>query len=221
MDEEANISRSAFADLPQRDDRLLQDWNYSMRRGMQEICPGIFLGPYACAAKNKFEDLRTNGITHVICVRHVMEQKIIKPNFPDNFKYLVLDISDSFEQNIIQFLPHTKAFIDEAIQSQGKVLVHGNGGISRSGAIVIGYVMEKYGVTYKLAFQYVQSKRFCVNPNVFFVQQLEEYEPIFRARLCQSQSQSVSLDVSGGSSKAKRKYEEDDTPMDGLSSTNR
>ena len=47
-----------------------------------------------------------------------MEQKIIKPNFPDNFKYLVLDISDSFEQNIIQFLPHTKAFIDEAIQSQ-------------------------------------------------------------------------------------------------------
>lgn len=218
MDEEEENTPPVFAELPKRDYFLINDWNYAMRRAMQEVLPGLYLGPYACAAKNQQQDLKTNGITHIICIRHVMEQRIIKPNFPDNFKYLVLDISDTFDQNIIQFLPLTKAFIEEAIQSQGKVLVHGNGGISRSGAIVIGYVMEKHGVTYKEAFQHVQSKRFCVNPNVFFVQQLEEYEPIFRARLC-GPKESKGIDANDGKAQVKRKFEEDDTVMDAVMDT--
>ena len=30
-----------------------REWEYSMRRGMQEIIPGVFLGPYASARKNQ------------------------------------------------------------------------------------------------------------------------------------------------------------------------
>lgn len=29
-----------------------QEWEYSMRRGMQEVIDGVFLGPYAVARKN-------------------------------------------------------------------------------------------------------------------------------------------------------------------------
>jgi len=201
-----SLDGNVYDNLPHADNEM-NDWSYTMRRQMQEICPGIYLGPYACAAKNKLEALKASGITHLICIRHVMESNIIKPNFPHDFSYMVLDVADNFEQNIIQFLPKTREFIDNALQSQGKVVIHGNAGISRSAAIVIGYVMEKFGLTYKDAFQYVQSKRFCVNPNNHFIHQLSEYEVIYRARL----SGKVTASDPGQS---KRKYEELDHDLD-------
>ena len=50
---------AVFDNLPQIENEL-NDWNYVMRRQMQEICPGIYLGPYACAAKTKLEYLKVN-----------------------------------------------------------------------------------------------------------------------------------------------------------------
>jgi hypothetical protein len=32
-----------------------QDWEYAMRREMQEIVPNLYLGPYASANKNKVQ----------------------------------------------------------------------------------------------------------------------------------------------------------------------
>uniref|UniRef100_A0A674HIV3 Serine/threonine/tyrosine interacting protein n=1 Tax=Taeniopygia guttata TaxID=59729 RepID=A0A674HIV3_TAEGU len=77
----------------------------------------------------------------------------------------------------------TKEFIDGSLQSGGKVLVHGNAGISRSAALVIAYIMETFGVKYRDAFTYVQERRFCINPNAGFVHQLQEYEAIYLAKL--------------------------------------
>ena len=59
---------------------------------------------------------------------------------------MILNIADSTTENIIQHFRQVKAFIDEGL-SQGKVLVHGNAGISRSAALVVSYVMEKYGMS--------------------------------------------------------------------------
>ncbi|CAJ1048970.1 serine/threonine/tyrosine-interacting protein [Xyrichtys novacula] len=67
--------------------------------------------------------------------------------------------------------------------SLGKVLVHGNAGISRSAALVIAYLMETFGMKYRDAFSHVQERRFCINPNVGFVHQLQEYEAIYLAKL--------------------------------------
>ena len=30
-----------------------REWEYAMRRGMQEVIPGVFLGPYAAARRNQ------------------------------------------------------------------------------------------------------------------------------------------------------------------------
>lgn len=46
-------------------------WSYSMRRNMQEIIPGVFLGPYSAAQKHCRSVLLENGISHIICVRQV------------------------------------------------------------------------------------------------------------------------------------------------------
>ncbi|KAM4602622.1 serine/threonine/tyrosine-interacting protein isoform 2-T2 [Polymixia lowei] len=179
MDEENKLQ---FPSLPASKEDLL-DWAYPMRREMQEILPGLFLGPYSAAMKSKLPILEKQGITHIVCVRQDIEANFIKPNFPHTFRYLVLDIADNPVENIIRFFPMTKEFIDSCLETGGKVLVHGNAGISRSAALVIAYLMETFGMKYRDAFSHVQERRFCINPNVGFVHQLQEYEAIYLAKL--------------------------------------
>lgn len=62
------------------------DWTYTMRRSMQEIIPGLYLGPYSAAMKSKLESLTAHGITHIICVRQNIEAHCIRANFPDRFR---------------------------------------------------------------------------------------------------------------------------------------
>uniref|UniRef100_A0A8C6KKX3 Serine/threonine/tyrosine interacting protein n=1 Tax=Nothobranchius furzeri TaxID=105023 RepID=A0A8C6KKX3_NOTFU len=174
MDEEIKLQ---FPDLPSSKEELL-DWAYPMRREMQEILPGLYLGPYSAAMKSKLPILERHGITHVVCIRQDIEANFIKPNFPHRFRYLVLDIADNPVENIIRFFPTQSCFAPP-----GKVLVHGNAGISRSAALVIAYLMETFGMKYRDAFSYVQERRFCINPNVGFVHQLQEYEAIYLAKL--------------------------------------
>lgn len=56
-----------------------------MRRDMQEIIPGLWLGPYVCS-KNR-ELLKSRGITHILCLRDATEKMIVKCHFPQDFKY--------------------------------------------------------------------------------------------------------------------------------------
>ncbi|XP_076682264.1 serine/threonine/tyrosine-interacting protein isoform X1 [Andrena cerasifolii] len=159
-----------------------KEWTYTMRRHMQEVVPGLYLGPYSAAIRSKLQCLLEHGITHIVCVRHHTEANFIKPNFPDKFQYLVLDIADTATENIIHHFQQVKAFIDEGLNSGGQVLVHSNAGISRSAALVLAYVMETYGLSQTRAYAMVQQKRFCINPNEGFMAQLREYEPIYQAQ---------------------------------------
>ncbi|XP_015179113.1 PREDICTED: serine/threonine/tyrosine-interacting protein-like isoform X2 [Polistes dominula] len=147
-----------------------------------KVIPGLYIGPYSAASRSKLESLLEHGITHIICVRQDIEAHFIRPNFPDKFKYLVLNIADTISENIIQHFKNVKEFIDEGINSGGQVLVHGNAGISRSSALVIAYLMETYGLSRTYAFTLLQRKRFCINPNSGFMAQLKEYEPIYKAQ---------------------------------------
>ncbi|XP_066581020.1 serine/threonine/tyrosine-interacting protein-like isoform X2 [Prorops nasuta] len=153
-----------------------------MRRSMQEIIPRLYLGPYNAASRSNLQSLIDHGITHIICVRQNIEASFIRPNFPDKFKYLVLNIADNPTENIIQHFQRVKIFIDEALSSCGQVLVHGNAGISRSAALVLAYIMETYGLSQARAYTIVQQIRFCINPNEGFMAQLREYEPIYQAQ---------------------------------------
>ncbi|PSN40606.1 Serine/threonine/tyrosine-interacting protein [Blattella germanica] len=168
--EDGQVTGMEFPKLP-----LIQDseeWTYTMRRTMQEIVPGLFLGPYSAAMKSKLDLLMHHGITHIVCVRQDIEAHFIRPNFPDRFKYLILDIADTATENIIQHFPKVRQFVDESLTMGGKTLIHGNAGISRSAALVLAYIMEKYGLSCK----------FCINPNEGFMAQLTEFEPIYKAQ---------------------------------------
>lgn len=166
-----------------------KEWTYTMRRHMQEVVPGVFLGPYSAASRSNLQSLLDHGITHIICVRQAIEANFVKPNFPHKFKYLVLDIADTMTENIIQHFKKVKVFIDESLNLNGRVLVHGNAGISRSAALILAYIMETYELSQVQAYMLVQQRRFCINPNEGFIMQLREYEPIYKAEKMLKHSQ--------------------------------
>lgn len=181
---EARGEGCCYGDIIQDTANMRQeDWSYIMRRSMQEIVPGVFLGPYASAGKKMREELKSAGITHVLCVRQEVEKNFIRPNHEGQFEYLVLQMADSCLESIIPKAKESKQFIDRCLSKGGKVLVHCNDGMSRAPSLVIAYLMETYCMDFKSALHHVQQKRFCVQPNDGFEQQLKEYEPIYRARV--------------------------------------
>lgn len=90
----------------------------------------------------------------------------------DGVKYHEVKIRDAPDADIAAFFDSTFAFIDEAKQSGGRVLVHCTQGISRSATLVIMYVMRAFDWSLAQAFNFVRSGRGVVMPNEGFVRAL-------------------------------------------------
>lgn len=157
------------------------EWKYEMRRECQEILPGLLLGPFS--ASKSLETLNSLDITHIVCIRDAKEAFSVRPRYPERFQYMVLDVEDNEEQNLIRLFPCAKKFIDDAISAKGRVLVHCNGGISLSPAFVVMFVMQHYQLSWEDALHLVQNRRYCISPNGGFLTQIKEYEAIYKASL--------------------------------------
>ncbi|GJJ15622.1 hypothetical protein Clacol_009900 [Clathrus columnatus] len=140
-----------------------------------------------------------------ICIRDAKEAFSVKPRFVDDFQYMVLEVQDTEEQNLIRVFPPAKQFIYDAIGSGGRVLVHCNGGISLSPAFVVMFVMEHYTLTHEDALHLVQNRRYCISPNSGFLTQIKEYESIYRASQVIASQQNVD-----SKQHTRRKRDEDD-----------
>jgi len=183
------------------------DWRYEMRRDAQEIIPGLYCGPFQ--SSKDYDRLKGFGITHVLCIYDEREALFIRPRFPNDFVYKLLDVRDAPDQNLIRLFPDAKLFIDQALQAGGRILVHCGDGISRSPAIVTAYVMTAFNLSQEEAFQYVQARRFCISPNLGFQHQLEAYQHIHEA------SVAISNDLLAGQRNgARRKRCESDDDED-------
>ncbi|KAF9049547.1 phosphatases II [Hymenopellis radicata] len=179
------------------------EWRYEMRRECQEILPNLWLGPFVVS--KSAEAMHSLGITHIVCIRDAKEAFSVKPRFPGQFEYIVLDVKDSEEQNLIRLFPQAKQFIDNAIAQGGKVLVHCNGGISISPAFVVMFVMQRERLSWEEALHMVQNRRYCISPNGGFLTQLKEYEAIYRASHAVS-----SYPTRSDNAPQRRKREDDD-----------
>lgn len=137
---------------------------------MQEIIPGLFLGP-SNVAKN-FNYLQSHNIGAIVnCTR---EQDV--PNyFGKSFKYYRIPIQDEvdspLEKHIAPFLATMARFQKKKLNT----LIHCDCGISRSASLVIAYLMKTLHVPYYIALEHVKSKRKWVKPNAGFEQTLKNY----------------------------------------------
>ena len=138
---------------------------------MSEILEGLYLGGEWSSKRR--ERLLGAGVTHVLCAAPLPEL------FPGDFHYLRWPIADDGAADLLSALPRLHAFIDDALDGGGAVLVHCHAGASRSASVVISYVMRErvLGVpAFDAALRYVVARRPVVCPHFGFVQQLERYE---------------------------------------------
>ena len=134
-----------------------------------ELIDNLFIGTIGAASN--LNQLEKNNITHIL-----IAGQGIKKYFPDKFTYLQFNLLDTALQNIKQYFDKANEFINNAINNNGKVLVHCHAGVSRSGAICIAYIMKYKKMKFIDALLFVRKKRQKINPNEGFIQQLREYE---------------------------------------------
>lgn len=134
-----------------------------------EVMPGLYIGSIGAALNKPY--LLENGISHILTVADNL-----KNSFPDIFTYKSLEILDTIEFNILSILDEALEFIETALNSQGKVLVHCFAGKSRSATVVCAYLMKKHSMRLEQAIEFLKSKRPCIMPNQGFLFQLALYE---------------------------------------------
>lgn len=101
-----------------------------------------------------------------------------KEGKPDNVLKLI-KLSDYNDVNILQILPEACDFIRASLSnSDGGVLVHCRKGISRSGSVVVAYLMQELGLGFDEALQKAKGARSKIWPNRGFTEQLKMWRDI-------------------------------------------
>ncbi|CAI2366887.1 unnamed protein product [Moneuplotes crassus] len=151
---------------------------------MDRITDRIYLGDInGCS---NLHLLRKNKITHILTMAAG-----IRPLYRKEFKYKVVNIMDLPTQNILAHFDKAIEFINKAVASGGRVLVHCFAGVSRSASTVIAYFMVTRRMSFQDAFSYVQAKRPIIFPNFGFQRQLKEYEKVIQKRYPSKQLASI------------------------------
>ena len=156
--------------LKKKNEKYEADLNYHTKLDFHEIIPNkLYLGNNE-SAKN-LDILKNNQITSILICGYFLSEF-----FPGQFIYKTLEIQDNEYEIIINSLIKGIEFIEK----NKTILVHCREGISRSSAIVIGYVMYKEKKSYIEAENFVRTKKSDINPNENFVNQLKEFEDIIK-----------------------------------------
>lgn len=131
-----------------------------------EIQKGLYLGDkssYHCPP---------SGVTHVVSATHTVEKA---PHGIPEDKFLHVNVHDNGSVNLIDYFDQAASFIQNALSSDGKVLVHCDAGISRSVTLTCAYLIKCCGMVYDDAIRLVQRYRPRADPNFSFHAQLIDY----------------------------------------------
>jgi protein-tyrosine phosphatase len=124
----------------------------------------------ASAAQN-VDLLREKGIQNVLCVHPAPHG----PEF-DGIRRLIVPFGDLETENILDsILEQCLTYIDSCITRGESVMVHCQAGVSRSGSIVVAYVMRSNDWHFDQALRYCTVKRPCIWPNPGFEKQLRHW----------------------------------------------
>jgi hypothetical protein len=133
-----------------------------------EVYPNIYVGNLSSSMNS--DELYTNGITHVMSVMNGS----ICWNYP-NIKYSIYHINDDSWTDISKHFESAIGFIENAINNNGKVLVHCKEGVSRSVTMVMVYIIYKERISPSAALDMIKKIRSKVQPNKGFMRHLQEY----------------------------------------------
>lgn len=153
------------------------------------LSPWLFLGDQRCAwSLAALIDLQITHIVNIstdICNYFEDHPAARLPN--DNFiKYLTIRMHDDQNSDIYSQFQLVFNFIDMAKKTDpnAKIMVHCQMGISRSASLVIAYIMHLTGASLKDIYYHVKARRYIVQPNKGFWQQLGFVERELRDGQC-------------------------------------
>ncbi|KAF2261251.1 dual specificity phosphatase [Lojkania enalia] len=122
--------------------------------------------------------LSKHGITHVLSLTSQRDRPQIAEEL--GIQQLHLEIEDNPFEDLLMSLDGICAWIDDALSSgrdrEIGVLVHCLQGISRSGAIIVAYLMRTRSIDYDAAFNFARKSRSLITPNSGFAEQLRLWQ---------------------------------------------
>ena len=134
-----------------------------------EVIENIYVGPLEAVLKIKeLLFLKIKFILNLSCVSY---NKRIK-----YFKYYDIFINDNHTENAIKYFKITNRFIDDAVNSGQKILIHSENGTSRCWVFLMAYLIGRKHMTFNIAYDLVKSKFDHVEPNDNFLTQLKHYD---------------------------------------------
>ena len=143
-----------------------------------KIIDGVYISGIAVAQNEAI--IAQHGITHIVNLAY----ETIPNHFKDTLKYLSFKVRDGPCENICFLFYRIFYFIQQAVQGNGRVLVHCHAGVSRSCSMTIAYLMWKNSISYTESFNVVKAKRGVCSPNAGFICQLLEYEKVLLRPNC-------------------------------------
>ena len=137
------------------------------RSAIQEVAEGVCITNFFGA--KKLDLLTSQGITHVlICAAELREA------FPHAFQYLkLMDFTDNTGTDLLRQLEVALPWIDRVVQAGGRVLLHCAAGSSRSGAVMVAYLMHAQKMPLAKALEFARQARPIIKPNPGILEQLE------------------------------------------------
>ena len=125
----------------------------------------LYLGNSDFSLNNEL--LKSKNISCILVCGSELECK-----FPNEYKYLKIDLNDYIEDSIIPYIDKCIQFISE--NKNKKIFVHCNAGVSRSPSIVIAYLIKSLNYTFNDAYNFVKKKRNIIKPNEKFIKELKD-----------------------------------------------
>ncbi|XP_012693217.2 dual specificity protein phosphatase 4 [Clupea harengus] len=145
--------------------------------GPVEILPFLYLGSaYHASKKDMLDGMGISALLNVSsnCPNH----------FEGMYQYKCIPVEDNHKEDISSWFMEAIEFIDSVKDSNGRVLVHCQAGISRSATICLAYLMMKKRVRLEEAFEFVKQRRSIISPNFSFMGQLLQFESQVLATSC-------------------------------------
>ncbi|OMJ89281.1 hypothetical protein SteCoe_8578 [Stentor coeruleus] len=121
------------------------------------------------------EDIKTLTSERIVKILQLLDFYI--PNEREyDIEIKFIQIEDSETQTLEYILPEALRFIHNAVLNRQKILIHCNAGVSRSGSILVAYLMASNKIDYKQALRMAKNSRPCIDPNPGFAKQLNSLD---------------------------------------------
>lgn len=124
-------------------------------------------------AATNHDILKNFDITHVVNASN----GIVENAFPDKYEYLNIDVEDDNEADIT---PHFEKVFDflssSASDGASRILFHCRLGVSRSATLLLAFMMKKYAMTLREAYDLAKGRRSKIQPSDTFTDALLRYE---------------------------------------------